>query len=1373
MPRFVSVSLFRLFAAACLSFLLIGCGSGNGPDQILDSPRPEVGLLVDSAVAGVTFKTATQTGVTNALGEYKYVDGEMVTFSIGGIVLGVIKGAPILTPVELTASADPTNQAVLNLLVFLQSIDEDRDHTNGITISPAARNAAASMNLDFKAPDFSTRIAAIVSQVTGGANTVVSETVALQNFYDTYVQFGGTTTLKFQFPGFPPVGGGASTGTSLVSWDEDPSPVSGIGAFGDAAPGVAAAPIGGLGMALKLDRSGTAAFGGTYFNIAPAVPFATDRKTITARVYATRANAVVYLKVEGTGPAAEVAATVTAANTWQTLTWVMAGVDPTASYGVMVISADTDVAIGGAQTYWIDDINLADAAGGPEPPTPDTTDYVYATDLSNTPNWAAEIDFDYSDWGTQDGANGIFEGGFAGDADYNPVWQAKGADGQWGSVLAMAGFTAGFASEYETLVFKVRLDGSADSTVSVKFPAATTEQRVYDTAAVGTALSNGWYQMEVALADFGSVSAVSEFAIFTAQANTMYLTDIGFSGTSGGGPGGGGPGVQLDLNGDFEAGDGDLSDWVVEPNGGTIAAVDTQDSGSVWSVKLAADGSGGSPFISLAGLGAAEVLPGDDIYVSFDMCGSLEGDGGGVKIALLSEKGEGNGSDRATLEEFVANPPPSVWTRYEYTTQASANVTDGVSLQLEAVCGPVSGCGVNVYFDNVSIILGGDAPASQAASGASCAAPPVPGVTLPIDFEDALDASYVFLDGDTAGGGGFGGGQVSIETNSQSAGINTSANVAKMLKFAGQVYGGSTFDLGGTLTVPANTTFTMNVWSSREVPVLFKLEGGLVGEVTATHTGSSTWEELTFDFTSVGEGSITGITFIFDNGVNGGAAVDPGNWTFYFDGIDFAPAPPAPNVTLFADAFAPGWVGFLDASGTVTQVTDSDSTYGEVLEITTGGSTVVGIGSRTTVNGGDGVTIDTSRFAVLEFDLKLVTAPATTVWKLKVENPGVEIDIAAPVPGEWVRYSIPIGTLGTPDALDLIMLFADYGANAGAVYRLDNVKLLEEASPPPAQDITLFADAFASGWVGFLDASGSVTQVTDSNSTYGEVLEITTGGNTVVGLGSRTTVNGGDGVTIDTSGYAVLEFDLKLVTAPGTTNWRLKTENPGVEIGIDTPVLGTWKPYSIPLSTLGTPDALDLIMLFPDYGQNAGAVYRLDNVKLLVTSSDPGPGPASGELTTNGGFETGDFTGAEQFTNTGAQEISSVNPEAGTYSARLFVANANGDTVLKFSNLAPGGFTAGQTLNVSFDMRGTLSPGGVGFAEFFSEQTGGGTSKAEILFGNGPIFPSADPDVWTTFSTTVTTGTDTSGGVTLQLKVASGASTNAELFFDNVSVSVP
>ena len=87
---------------------------------------------------------------------------------------------------------------------------------------------------------------------------------------------------------------------------------------------------------------------------------------------------------------------------------------------------------------------------------------------------------------------------------------------------------------------------------------------------------------------------------------------------------------------------------------------------------------------------------------------------------------------------------------------------------------------------------------------------------------------------------------------------------------------------------------------------------------------------------------------------------------------------------------------------------------------------------------------------------------------------------------------------------------------------------------------------------------------------------------------------------------------------------------------------------------------------------------------------------------------------------------------------------------MKNANIGIGVVEPDVTVTISFDARGSLGVGGVAFAEFFSEIDGGGTSSSVIL-GGAPLALNADPDVWTHFSFTTTTGPDVSGGVTLQL----------------------
>lgn len=162
------------------------------------------------------------------------------------------------------------------------------------------------------------------------------------------------------------------------------------------------------------------------------------------------------------------------------------------------------------------------------------------------------------------------------------------------------------------------------------------------------------------------------------------------------------------------------------------------------------------------------------------------------------------------------------------------------------------------------------------------------------------------------------------------------------------------------------------------------------------------------------------------------------------------------------------------------------------------------------------------------------------------------------------------------------------------------------------------------------------------------------------------------------------------------------------------------------------------------------------------------------ELTTNGNFETGDYTGWTQFpTAVGQQTITSTNPFEGTYAASINNAAEASNSLIKQANIGIGVVSPGQEVKISFAARGELGVGAVSFAEFFSEVDGGGTSAAVIL-GGGPLALDPDPNVWKVFNFTVNAGPDVSGGVTLQLGATTAAiqgSTN-HMWYDAASVSV-
>ena len=289
------------------------------------------------------------------------------------------------------------------------------------------------------------------------------------------------------------------------------------------------------------------------------------------------------------------------------------------------ISSAVEFAIHSASgtTMLVTDIGLSGTVTAPV--TPVSTDFVYSSDVNATPNWIGDgTDFSYSDWSTQQ-AGDIFEGSYTGDADYGQVWQVKGSG--WGSALAMTGFTAGFASGYTNLVFKVNLDSGTE--VKVKFPNGSPEEKSYDLLTDGTALSNGWYQMEIDMSDFGDVSSAIEFAIHSASGTTMLVTDIGFNGTV--------VAVSSDYVYSSDAGvtpnwigdgtDFSYSDWSTQQAGDIFEGGYTGDAdyGQVWQVK----GSGWGSALAMTGFTAgfasgyaklmfkAKLDSGDEVKVKF------------------------------------------------------------------------------------------------------------------------------------------------------------------------------------------------------------------------------------------------------------------------------------------------------------------------------------------------------------------------------------------------------------------------------------------------------------------------------------------------------------------------------------------------------------------------------------------------------------------------------------------------------------------------------------------------------------------------------------------------------------------------------------
>jgi hypothetical protein len=691
------------------------------------------------------------------------------------------------------------------------------------------------------------------------------------------------------------------------------------------------------------------------------------------------------------------------------------------------------------------------------------------------------------------------------------------------------------------------------------------------------------------------------------------------------------------------------------------------------------------------------------------------------------------------------------------------------------------------YFDDITQVAG-------------CAAAP-PGDPVGIDFDGP--GPFNFLD--------FEGGVATVIANPDPSGINTSAQVARMQKFAGAVFGGSTLPLASAVDFSAGPAFTVKVWSARPVPVLFKLEG-LNQERSATHSGGSTWQELCFDFSGSTVGApATGITFIFDLGVAGDAENDPDNWTFYFDDIEQVSgcgAPPPPPVGNFPT------ITFDDPALTYT-LTDFGGNASVVLNDPVGGSNQVvqvvktagaELWAGTTVSTLPDQAVPVIPFTASETRMTVrVYSPDVGIpVRLKVENAAddtvsVETEATTTVANGWETLTFDFsaqapGTAAlnlssTYNKLSIFFNFGTTGATAGEkIYFFDDIafgddaggggvgiipeavvyatdpNVIEDLAPPGIDNFgsgATFNAAFA------LDADFNPAFEVSSGEGYG--------GGVHVGFVAFTGYPAGFA-----AGFGTVEFKVK-VNAPGSaTAFEVKFIGGGdtsrtydLATYPGSTVLGNgWYQVQIPMSDFVSNIAANDGFLLGPLGAQAGAfTMLLTDIGFSGTAGGGGDAncdPVGGELATNGDFEAGDLSCWEAITNGGS--ITVVNTEnntpGGTWAARV-VAGAGNNPTLKQNFLAAGTVAIGDIVDVSFDMKGSAGDGGVIFPKLISEGATG---------SDGPILQTiaAPTPGWTTYTYSPTITADVTRGITFEISVVCGAvpGCNANVFIDNVSVRI-
>jgi len=210
----------KLLAASIflVTFSLVSCadkaGSGDKQNEV------KKGGFIGNTIVGLTYHTDTQSGVTDAKGEFSYKEGESITFNLAGYALGTtvavanmdifdINGAGQPSLYQLTGysegslnrGSDALVNSSLNTALLLHTLDDDGNPENGITLTAniIAALGNASYPIDFKTDSY---------QFTGNLRKVLKQANLDRAPYTTLstirslVDNGIITTPLYRMVGF-------------------------------------------------------------------------------------------------------------------------------------------------------------------------------------------------------------------------------------------------------------------------------------------------------------------------------------------------------------------------------------------------------------------------------------------------------------------------------------------------------------------------------------------------------------------------------------------------------------------------------------------------------------------------------------------------------------------------------------------------------------------------------------------------------------------------------------------------------------------------------------------------------------------------------------------------------------------------------------------------------------------------------------------------------------------------------------------------------------------------------------------------------------------------------------------------------------------
>lgn len=311
-------------------------------------------------------------------------------------------------------------------------------------------------------------------------------------------------------------------------------------------------------------------------------------------------------------------------------------------------------------------------------------------------------------------------------------------------------------------------------------------------------------------------------------------------------------------------------------------------------------------------------------------------------------------------------------------------------------------------------------------------------VTLPITLQSTTLNYASFI-------GNFDGGALTVANNPAATGINISTKVLKMVKNAGQPWGGSTMALSGPINFSAGKIFRMKVWSPRVgATVLLKVEGagGINYEKTVATTVANTWEDMIFDYTNIPAGNYTTLVFIFDNGTMGDGS---SNFTFYMDDIRLQSQI---GQTLPIDFQSTITNYFLDSFGGAAATVENNPDVSGINTSSKVGKAIKGSECWS----GTSLPLEYPIFNFTQKVVKMkVWSPAvgkTVKFKFDYglgDGSGLEVDAVTTVANAWEELTFDFTSQTATNPLKVAVVFFDFNCGGGhvpgSIYYFDDITL--------------------------------------------------------------------------------------------------------------------------------------------------------------------------------------------------------------------------------------------------------------------------------------------------------------------------------------------